>query len=355
VKFRVRFADKIVGLLIIAALGFLVFSIFMLGKRHRWFAKDQTYRTHFDSASGLSANMPVQYRGFTIGNVKSFDLTAEDKVEVTFTIYDTYLDRMREGSLVEVRVNPIGIGGGQFLFHPGLFPNPLEGNFIPNAHSEEGREYLEQGLVIISGQDDSITVIISRVNTLLQNLNAVTLQLRDAFRGTDTKTTLGRTVSGLEETVRGASSLVGTVDAGLKPSLQNAEEISSSIERISSSIERITAQAESVAADLQTVTAELASPDGLALRVLDIEGPVYTNLERSLTAISGTLESLESTAGALPSQMSQVEALIQDLRTALTAAEDVIIALRNNPLLKNGIPDRGRPGTGGTSPRDIPF
>jgi phospholipid/cholesterol/gamma-HCH transport system substrate-binding protein len=53
--------------------------------------------------------------------------------------------------------------------------------------------------------------------------------------------------------------------------------------------------------------------------------------------------------------MSQVEALIQELRSALVSAEDVITALRNNPLLRNGIPGKVQPGTGGTSPRDIDF
>jgi phospholipid/cholesterol/gamma-HCH transport system substrate-binding protein len=291
--------------------------------------------------------MPVQYKGFTIGNVKSFDLTAEDKVEVSFTIYDTYLDRVREGSLVEMRTNPIGIGGGQFLFHPGLLPTPLEGNFIPNVNSAEGREYLEQGLVVITGQDDSITVIISRVNTLLQNINGVVLQLRDAFRGTDA-TTLGRAVSGVEQTVKGASSLVENVDDALAPSLQNAA-------RITESVGRITAQMESVLADIQTVTTELANPDSLVLTTLDIDGPVYTSLERSLRSVSGTLESLEAAAGTLPAQMSQVSALLLEIRSALESAEDVIIALRNNPLLKNGIPDRAQPGTGGTGSRDITF
>jgi phospholipid/cholesterol/gamma-HCH transport system substrate-binding protein len=347
VKFRIRFADKIVGLLIIVALGILVFSIFMLGKRHRWFAKDQAFLSHFDSASGLSANMPVQYRGFTIGNVKSFDLTADDKVEVSFTIYDTYLDRVRVGSLVEMRSNPIGIGGGQFLFHPGLLPDPLEGDFIPSVNSDEGRDYLEKGLVVISGQDDSITVIISRVNALLQNVNGVVLQLRDAFRGTEA-TALGRSVSGLEGTIRDASSLVGNVDAGLKQPLENAGQITEAIGRIA-------AQTESALADLKILTAELANPDSMALRMLDAEGPVYANLERSLKSIAGILEGLEMTAAALPAQMSQASALIPEIRSALEAAEDVIIALRNNPLLKNGVPDRTQPGTGGTSPRDISF
>ncbi|MFP3041317.1 MlaD family protein [Treponema primitia] len=340
-KFRIRFADQLVGFLIIVALGTLIFSIFMLGKRHRWFAKDQTYRTHFESASALGANMPVQYKGFTIGNVKSFDLTEDDKVEVSFTIYDTYLDRVREGSLVEIRVNPIGIGGGQFLFHPGIRPDLLSGDFIPSVNSDEGREFLEKGLVLIPAQDDSITVIITRVNTLLQNINGAVTQLRDAFRGTDTKTSLGRTMAGVEGSARGASVLVENVNKSLRPSLVNVEQITDDIR--------------SVIGDLKIVTEELANPDSLILTALNTDGAVYTNIEKSLKAISGTLESVESTAAVFPTQMSQVAVLISDLRSALEAAEDVILALRNNPLLKNGVPNRGQGGTGGISPRDISF
>jgi phospholipid/cholesterol/gamma-HCH transport system substrate-binding protein len=285
--------------------------------------------------------MPVQYKGFTIGNVKSFDLTEDDKVEVSFTIYDTYLDRVREGSLVEIRVNPIGIGGGQFLFHPGIYPDPLDGDFIPSVNSDEGRESLEKGLVLIPVQDDSVTVIITRVNTLLQNINGVVTQLRDAFRGTDTKTSLGQTMAGVEGAARGASALVESADKSLRPSLAN--------------IEQITDDIRSVIGDLKIVTEELANPDSLVLTALDTDGAIYTNIEKSLKALSGTLESVESTAAVFPTQMSQVAALISDLRSALEAAEDVIVALRNNPLLKNGIPNRVQPRTGGTSPRDVAF
>jgi phospholipid/cholesterol/gamma-HCH transport system substrate-binding protein len=285
--------------------------------------------------------MPVQYKGFTIGNVKSFDLTGDDKVEVSFTIYDTYLDRVREGSLVEIRINPIGIGGSQFLFHPGLYQTPLEGDFIPNVNSDEGRDALEKGLVLISDQDDSVTVIITRVNTLLQNVNGVVTQLREAFRGTDTKTSLGRTVLGVEDTVRGASALVENAEDALKPVL--------------GTIEQITGDIQAVTGDLKTVSAELANPDSLVLTALDTSGALYTSLERSLRSLAGTLESVEAAAEMFPAQMSQAAALISELRSALEAAEDVIIALRNNPLLRNGVPARAQPGTGGTGPRDVSF
>jgi phospholipid/cholesterol/gamma-HCH transport system substrate-binding protein len=208
------------------------------------------------------------------------------------------------------------------------------------VNSDDGREYIEKGLVVIQGQDDSITVIITRVNTLLQNINGVVRELRDAFRGTDA-TALGRTVTGVEGAVKAAASLVENTDAALQPSLAN--------------IEQITLQMQSVIGDLKTLTAELANPDSLVLTVLDVDGPVYTNLEKSLKSVAGTLASVEATAGTFPVQMSQLAALILDFRSALEAAEDVIIAMRNNPLLKNGVPNRDQSRTGGTSPRDVAF
>jgi phospholipid/cholesterol/gamma-HCH transport system substrate-binding protein len=339
-KFRIRFADQVVGFFIIIALGILVFAIFMLGSRQRWFAKDQTYRTHFDSASGLSTNMAVQYKGFTIGNVKSFDLTSDDKVEVRFTIYDTYLDRVRTCSLVELRVNPIGIGGSQFIFHPGLKGQPMEGDFIPTVNSDEGKEYIANGQIIIPNQDDSITVIITRVNTLLQNINGMVTQLRDGLRGTDTSP-LGRSLTGVENTIRDISSLVGGANQSMDPILGDVKQITEGIQ--------------SVIADLKIVTGELSNPDSLVLTVLDTEGAVYTNIEKSLESVSGTLKSAETLAAAFPTQIPQITALISDLRDTLETAEDVIMALRNNPLLKNGVPDKGQSGTGGTSPRDVSF
>lgn len=97
-KFRIRFADQIVGFLIVVALISLVAIIFLLGSRQRWFARDYQYKTYAASASGLSENMPVLLKGIQIGAVKTFHLTGDDQVEVIFTIYDSYADRVKQGS-----------------------------------------------------------------------------------------------------------------------------------------------------------------------------------------------------------------------------------------------------------------
>ena len=117
-KFKIRFADQIVGFFIVLSLVSLAFVIVMLGKSQRWFVKDVSFSTILQSAGGLSKNMAVQYRGFTIGNIKNFYLNDNDEVEVIFSIYKEYKDKVKKGSIVEMMISPVGLGN-QFLFHAG--------------------------------------------------------------------------------------------------------------------------------------------------------------------------------------------------------------------------------------------
>jgi phospholipid/cholesterol/gamma-HCH transport system substrate-binding protein len=156
-------------------------------------------------------------------------------------------------------------------------------------------------------------------------------------------------MAGVEGAVKDASSLIRNVDGSLEPILVDVDEVIAKINEI-------LVQAQSMLGDLKVVTAELANPDSLVLTALSTDGAIYTNIEKSLSALSGTLTSIESTAAYLPAQaMPQVMGLITEVREALISVEDVLTGLRNNPLLKNGIPEKAQRGTGGTSPRDVSF
>ncbi|MDR0624242.1 MAG: MlaD family protein [Treponema sp.] len=343
-KFTIRFADQIVGALIVLALAILIFVVFMLGSNQRWFSRDYQFKSYFSSASGLSDNMAVLYKGFTIGHVKSFDLTGDDQVEVGFTVFDTYVSRVRQGSVVEVIQSPIGLGS-QFLFYPGIGPEPVEeGGVIPAINSPEGKQFLANGLVSIPARDDSISIIMNRANTLLDTLNNVLVQVQDALVGTD-RTTLGRTLGDVEIAASGIRNMTETLPVT----------IGDSVDLITAQLEQVTGQLEPILANLNEFSAKLTAPDGAVSAVLDTHGDVYTKLIESLDSISGTLRNLERTSEFIPAQLPQVAALLFDLQTTLRTAEDVLIALTNNPLLKNGIPPKVETRTGGTSPRDISF
>jgi phospholipid/cholesterol/gamma-HCH transport system substrate-binding protein len=88
---------------------------------------------------------------------------------------------------------------------------------------------------------------------------------------------------------------------------------------------------------------------------MDPSGEVYTNLVTSIQGLSGTLRNLEKTSAGLPAQLPRVAVILGQLQEALQNVEDVLIALANNPLLKNGIPGRAKNQSIGTGARDMAF
>jgi len=337
-KFSIRFADQIVGALIILAMVILVFVIFMLGSNQRWFSRDYNFKTYFPTASGLSKNMPVQYKGFTIGRVKSFEL-AGDQVEVHFTIFDTYIDRVKNGSLIDILVSPIGgLGGNQFMFFPGMGKDLVpEGETIPAVNSAEGKQLMAMGLAVHSDRDDSVNNIMNSVGTLLGTLNVLLGDMQEAFEGTE-RTSLGRTMGGLEQAASGLQ--------------QMAQKLPTDIE---GSINRIMVQIEPLLVNLRQVSNKIADPDGSIAAILDADGDVYKDLVKSLDALSGTLRNVEKTSEFMPSQVPQLAAMIAELRGLINTMQDVGTAAKNNPLLKGGIPEKKGSNTGGASNRDMEF
>jgi len=290
----------------------------MLGSSQRWFSRDYNYKTYFNSASGLSQNMAIQYKGFTIGHVKSIRLAEDDRVEVQFTIFDTYIDRVRTGSLVEIMVSPIGgLVGNQFLFHPGLGDDIIpEGETIPAANSSEGKRLLASGLAKRPEATDDISVIMNRVGTLLETFNEIAADVQEAFEGSD-RTSLGRTFGDLELAMAG-----------------------------------IMNQMNPILAHLNALTESLSDPDGTVMTILDSDGKVYSDLAELLDSLSGTLRNVEKTSDYFP---SQVGGALADLHNALMSVQDILVAVANNPLLKGGIPRRTETRAGGAHAREAEF
>ena len=287
-KFKIRFADQIVGILIIIAIVSLIFVIFMLGRAQRWFSRDHSYESFAVSASGINKNMGVTCRGIVIGNVKDFFLIEDNRVKVIFTIQDEFHDRAREGSIVEVVVSPIGLGGS-FVFYPGLGGPLEEGALVPMRDSAEAREYIALGLANIPAHDDPIADILEKVNGIVDELNQMVGGLNVGPNG-KAATALGQTIVNIEH-------FTGDL------------------------------------ADSNTIPA----------------------LEASLISLSGILDNLEKSTAYIPREMPQIFNLVSQARTAVQAANDVLISLKNNPLLRRGIPEHAEIDASGTNPRNIRF
>jgi phospholipid/cholesterol/gamma-HCH transport system substrate-binding protein len=335
-KLMIRFADKIVGALIIIAVGILVFVVFMLGSSQRWFIRDNDYYTYFNSASGLSQNMPVLYKGFTIGRVKSIKFNLdEDRVDVQFSIFKEYTDKVKMGSRVELVSSPISaLGGNQFLFHPGrgLEKEPLPlGTVIYPANSPEARNQPDKDLVSAPPQDDTIGNIISQVNQILVKVNG-------ALGG-----------DGVYE-----ENKIKTVVDSIVVSITEIQKL---IEKLSSDldIESLMVQLKPTIGNLRELSDKFKEPDNAVMSFLNSEGDLYGNLEKTLEAASGTLQQLEGTMGDIHSQTPQLAATFDKLLTAMKSVNQVLESVKNNPLLKRGVPEQTETKAGGSSARNMEF
>ena len=330
-KLMIRFANQIVGAFIILALGILVFVVVMLGSNQRWFSRDYQFVTYVNSASGLSPNMAVQHRGFTIGHVKSIRLEEDDRVEVVFSIFDTYIHRVVTGSLVELIAGIGGIIGGQFVFYPGLGDDPIpEGELIPEVNSPEGQRMLVLGLATRPESDDDISSILSHVNTMLGILN-------EAFEGSD-RTSLGRSLHDVEVILAGLGQVMDTLP----------EEIDTLLQGIMPQVENLLKELDPILASLAALSERVSEPDSSVMALLDAEGEMYAGLNASLHSVSGILQNLEKTTVFLPSQMPQVISVLDEV-------EKLLVSLTNNPLLRGGVPQRVETRAGGAHARDMEF
>ncbi len=117
-KFRIRYADRVVGLFVLVALLALAAGIILLGANQRWFSRDFHFTTRLDSAAGASPGTPIYLKGFQVGKVERLSLNEGNEVDADFVIFDKYYPKVRENSVLELVTSPIGLGT-QLLFDPG--------------------------------------------------------------------------------------------------------------------------------------------------------------------------------------------------------------------------------------------
>jgi phospholipid/cholesterol/gamma-HCH transport system substrate-binding protein len=295
-KFKIKYADQIVGIFSIAALAGLVILIFALGAKRNWFVKKNSYRTEFEASSNISVGMDITYKGFSIGKVKSIKLI-DDKVTVLFYVLEDYTSYVKDGSLVEVIVSPIGLGS-QFVFHPGEGPGLIPaGSEIYRLDSEEGQRIVDSGMNNVQTQVDSIGALLAKVSVLVDNLGKITAEVNNA--------------------------LIGKGTAPLTVTLENLKTITT---------------------NLGALTSSISDPTGLVPKVLGSDLTKQINaILLNATAITDNLTSVSHNADILVAHGTpQIDSALAELNTLLQQVQDVMVGLKNNPLIKNGVPDRSQ-------------
>ena len=178
-KFKIRFADQIVGFFVLLAIVAVAAILIFIGVNQRWFARNYYFTSRFASGDGLASGMPIMLKGFEIGRISRISLNEQNEVDVVFYVQDTYYDRVKPNSVLDLTSSPIGLGVS-LKFYPGSnsdAPVP-EHSFVPALDTEQGRRLVEDGLVVIPKGEDVIGSVIAQINPLLNEARATISEIR---------------------------------------------------------------------------------------------------------------------------------------------------------------------------------
>jgi phospholipid/cholesterol/gamma-HCH transport system substrate-binding protein len=332
-KFRFRFADQIVGIFVLAAIAGLAAILILIGANQRWFAKNYMFWSKFSSANGLNVGLPIKLRGFEIGQVKSISLSADNTVNIEFYVYDTYYEKITANSVLEISSNPLGLGGG-LLFHIGKAGgDPLpEFSYIPSLDTEEGRALVRQGLVDLPKGEDVINSLLAKADESLFSLNQLIVSVNDAVNGVGTGP-LGEILIDLAVTTDELNAL-----------LREMQAVASHVEKTSAALE-----------DPTGLVKTLLDPRGSVATLLDDDNRLYEQLAATLEELGAIVSELVEFSVYLNSSQPQITGLLEKGRITLDQSNAVLEALKNNPLLRGGIPEEALQPTTFRSYRDGDF
>ena len=400
-KLRYRFANQVVGVFVILALAFTIALLVLTGANQRWFRQNFEYFALLDSAKDVSVGNSISFRGFTIGRVTNIGLTPDNEVDLRFTIQEEYIDKVTADSIIQVVSSPLG--GGEIIFHQGREQtDPLpEGSQIPIYDSKQGLRLREENRVIVLRDADQIGQILDTVERTLIGIDPVLseIDLLAASVGllvdevtlilggqstdgpiSDILVSVDETVIALQGTVARANAavddIVSLADATVSDLSASAtgliDDATEQVGLVIADVGDITDNVDAITANIEQTTAALTDPTGLVPRLLDPSGSVATllddenelynqilgiiaSVQASIDDLNGSLQQVSDFTAYLNTTQPQITSLLEEGRQTLTTSQDVLEGLRNNPLLRGGIPDAAEQPTTFRSVRDEEF
>ena len=166
--FKFRHHEKIVGFFMLVGILFLLVVIILMGREQKWFENTIVLRTIFDDGENLSKGMDVKINGLAVGKVTSVAFATNNRIDVNFTVYSDFLNKVHIDSRV-FREAASPLGGGHLALTIGSADvrRATNGDMLLSEDSELVRDLIAKGKIIKKGSLDGI---MKNVNLLLAQL-----------------------------------------------------------------------------------------------------------------------------------------------------------------------------------------
>jgi phospholipid/cholesterol/gamma-HCH transport system substrate-binding protein len=216
--------------------------------------------------------------------------------------------------------------GSNLFFYPGKGDGTIlpPGSTIPSTDLPAGRQLVLDGMVDRPKRRDematlmeSLPPMLGQVESLVDNLDRFLVRLDRRLMGPDDGTDAG---------------LLATVDETTGQFGDLAAQLNTISVRLMPLLESLTALAQNLE-DPEGLVPTLLGDEGTAARLFRDEGELYQNLLDTMTELHELMVFLrESTP--------EISVLMDETTGVMIESEQVLQGLKNNPLLRGGIPPR---------------
>jgi phospholipid/cholesterol/gamma-HCH transport system substrate-binding protein len=336
-KFRIKYAQQVVGFFLLASVLALAAVLVFMGANQRWFARNYSFFTRFNSAEGITTGMAIKLKGFEIGKVTGFELTYSNRVKVNLDIYSDYLSKIRPDSVLDLSVPPLGIGTGSMNLLPGMnmLPAMEENSFLPSSDTTLGKALVAQGLVDKPQVNDAVASILAQVAPLLIDLrttsNSVTRVLNDVGSAVE-----GKSNNQLAELLTKVRTTMDQVTNIVTTSAGNANDLMAGLNGVTKHVDALMAQIQ----DPRGLIPKLFDPQGSLKTLLDDKNVLFNQITSILGQVNSTLVEVKGLTAYLNRSTPQISSLVEDTRQTIKKTGDVMEGLSNNPILRGGIPEQ---------------
>jgi len=338
-NYKFKYTGRIVSFFVFIAILILVISIASIAVNRKVFVKKYTFTSLFNDAVGLSLKTPIIFKGFEIGELKSFNLNDENLIDAEFIIYEDYRKKIVHNSILRKTINPITNKSSIELIQ-GLDQDLLneEYTLVPEMTTQKGKEYLTKSNITVSA--DMMSSIVSNIDHFIANLNKDDNAdqgsiFRTLYHVANSSEALENMLVITNETLDKLNRSYYDDDGELFKTLKHVTDIS---EKLNTTVELINDAVSST----NLLIKEYTNTEGLVVKLIDPDhdnlikpiNQILYNLNQNMIEINKLLKYFES-------QSSEIGTVIIETQSTLSSAQKTIEGLNNNPLLRGGI-DKAR-------------
>jgi phospholipid/cholesterol/gamma-HCH transport system substrate-binding protein len=311
---HLRWTELKVGLVVVLALGFLVFMILNLEEGMGLINRQTQFRALVDHTQGLKVGSPVRMNGVDVGNVHRIAIAPDSpKVEIAFTVDDVAAPHIREDGVVVIR--PMGLLGDKFL------------EVLPGTQSKPVRQ---PGSLLTGKAEADLTALASDASVTFTEVNAAVRELQRVLAGiNDGQGTASKLLTDptlYDRSQRLLEKLETASDKGVSL-LSKVEKGEGTIGQLVSDRELYN-RANQALRDLTELTARLNDRNGTLRKLTD--PALYARLDQMATRGEDLIGKVEKGQGTIGKLVTQDE-LYTRMDRVLTDIELLVADVKKNP------------------------